>query len=106
MVQKSRNILSKHLNSSGYLLVSMATKQINIKLQKNLYDAASSFAENYGYRNIQELAADSLREKIFEKNNFDESFSEKEIGLIDSVIEKSIKKRKLTDANQYFKEFK
>lgn len=84
----------------------MATKQINIKLQKNLYDAASSFAETYGYRNIQELAADSLREKIFEKNNFDESFSKKEIELIDSVIEKSIKSGKLVDAKQYFKEFK
>ena len=96
----------KHLNTDSYLLVSMPTKQINIKLQENLYNAASSFAQNYGYRNIQELAADSLREKIFEKSDFDESFSNKEIELIDSVIEKSIKSKKLVDAKQYFKEFK
>jgi len=84
----------------------MATKQINIKLQKNLYDAASSFADNYGYRNIQELASDALREKIFEKSEFDESFSEKEIEIIDSVIEKSIKSKKLIEAEEYFKESK
>jgi metal-responsive CopG/Arc/MetJ family transcriptional regulator len=84
----------------------MATKQINVKLQKNLYDAASSFAENYGYRNIQELASDALREKIFEKSEFDESFSEKEITLVDSIIEKSLKSKKLIDADKYFREFK
>jgi len=84
----------------------MATKQINIKLQKNLYDSATSFAENYGYRNIQELASDALREKIFEKNGFDDSFSENEIELFDSIIEKSLKSKKLVDADDYFREFK
>ena len=83
----------------------MDTKQLNLKLSKKLYSAAQSFAESYGYRNVQELAADSLREKIFEKSDFDESFSGEEIELIDRIIEKSIKGRKLTDAKEYFKEF-
>jgi len=81
----------------------MSTKQINVKLSKNLYFAAESFAETYGYRNIQELTTESLREKIFEKNNFDESFSEKEINLIDSLIEKSIKKKNLASEEELMK---
>ena len=84
----------------------MATKQVNVKMSEKLYSSAESFAESYGYRNVQELMADSLREKIFEKSDFDESFSEKEIELIDRLIEKSIRKGKLVDAKEYFKEFK
>ncbi len=82
----------------------MGTKQVNLKLSKEPYAAAESFAESYGYRNVQELAADSLREKIFEKSDFDESFSGQEIELIDRILEKSIKSGKLTDAKDYFKE--
>ena len=69
----------------------METKQINLKLPENLLDAAQSYARNFGFRNVQELAAESLREKIFEKNEFDETFTEKEIELIDAVITKIIK---------------
>lgn len=83
----------------------MGTKQVNLKLSKKLYAVAESFAENYGYRNVQELAADSLREKIFEKSDFDESFSGREIELIDRIIEKTVKSGKLVDAREYFKEF-
>jgi hypothetical protein len=83
----------------------MATKQVNVKMSSNLYDAAESFAESYGYRNVQDLITESLREKIFEKNEFDESFSEKEIELIDKLIEKSLKSGKLVDAKEFFKEF-
>ena len=83
----------------------MGTKQVNLKLSNKLYTAAESFAESYGYRNVQELAADSLREKIFEKSDFDESFSGEEIELIDRIIEKSVKNGKLTNAKEYFKEF-
>ena len=84
----------------------MATKQLNLKMSKNLYNSAESFAESYGYRNVQDLVAESLREKIFEKNDFDESFSEKEIELVDKIIEKVIKSKKLVDAKEYFKESK
>jgi len=69
----------------------MDTKQINLKLPKNLVNAAESYAKNFGFRNIQELATASMREKIFEKNEFDETFNEKEIELIDSLIEKIMK---------------
>ncbi|MFA4907384.1 MAG: hypothetical protein WC602_03875 [archaeon] len=75
----------------------MATKQINLKLPSNLYDSAESFAHNYGYRNVQELITESMREKIFEKSDFDNSFTEKEIDLIDSLISKSIAKGKIAD---------
>ena len=84
----------------------MATKQINLKMASNLYDAAESFAENYGYRNVQDLVTDSLREKIYEKSEFDESFSEKEIELIDKLIDKSIKKGQIVDEEELMKALK
>lgn len=82
----------------------MATKQLNLKMPPSLYNSAESFAESYGYRNVQELTLESLREKIFEKSDFDESFSEKEIELVDKIIENSLKSGKLVDAKEYFKE--
>ena len=82
----------KCLNTSGYPEISM--RQINLKLPDKLIAAAQKYVKNYGYRNIQELAAESLREKIF-KNSYDETFSDKEIGLIDQMIEKSISKKQL-----------
>jgi len=78
----------------------MDIKQINLKLPKNLIDAAERYAKNFGFRNIQELAAASMREKIFEKNVFDETFNEKEIELIDNLIELSIKKGELVSEEE------
>ncbi len=71
----------------------MALKQINLKLPEKLIKAAESYVEAYGYRNIQDLAADSLREKLFEKNDYDETFFDEEIALIDEIITLSLKKK-------------
>ncbi len=71
----------------------MEPTQINLKLPKNLIKAALNYVRTYGYRNIQELATESIREKIFEKNKYDETLSEKEIELIDSLIDVSIKNK-------------
>jgi len=69
----------------------MEIKQINLKLPQNLIAAAESYAKNFGFRNIQELAATSIREKIFQQNQFDETFTDKEITLIDNLIGTEIK---------------
>ena len=71
----------------------MKTKQINLKIPENLLKAIQNYVKNFGYRNIQDLATESMREKVFEKNEFDEVFNEKEIGLIDDLIEVTIKNR-------------
>jgi hypothetical protein len=78
-------------------------KQLNLKLAPALYDAADNFAQTYGYRNIQELTTDSLREKIFEKSPYDESFTEKEIELIDKIIEKTLKTGKYRSEKELYK---
>ncbi len=78
----------------------MATKQVNVKMPSGLYDSAESFAESYGYRNVQDLLMECLREKVFEKSDFDESFSGKEIELIDSLIEKSVKAKKVVSERE------
>ncbi|MCD4759857.1 hypothetical protein K8R33_03140 [archaeon] len=68
-------------------------KQINLKLPDNLVAAAQRHVENFGFRNIQDLATESIREKVFEKNEYDETFSNEEIELIDELILLSIKKK-------------
>jgi hypothetical protein len=78
----------------------MELKQINLKLSPNLVSAAESYARNFGFRNVQELAATSIREKIFQQNQFDETFSDKEIALIDRLIETSVDRDKLTSEEE------
>jgi len=68
-------------------------QQINLKIPGNLLKAAKRHVDMFGFRNIQELALESMREKIFEKAEYDQSFSDKEIELIDSLISASVKKR-------------
>lgn len=68
----------------------MKTKQLNLKIPPNLLKAAENYARVNGYRNVQELISESMREKIFKKNEFDETFSQKEIELIDFLIENSL----------------
>ena len=71
----------------------MDIKQINLKMPANLYSAAESYVQNFGFRNIQELIAESIREKIFEKNQFDETFNSEEINLIDDLISSILKNK-------------
>ena len=59
----------------------------------SMIKAAKKYVKNYGFRNIQDLALESMREKIFEKSEYDESFTGKEIKLIDELISSTIKKR-------------
>ena len=70
----------------------MSSTQLNIKLPDNLMNAAKNYAENFGFRNVQDLIYESLREKIFEKNIYDENFNSEEIDLIDKLISNTIRK--------------
>ena len=75
----------------------MEPKQINLKLSQNLAAAAESYARNFGFRNIQELATTSMREKIFSQNQFDETFTNQEIELIDNLIKTSTKENLISE---------
>lgn len=68
----------------------MEIKQINLKLPKNFVKAAEDYAKKFGFRNIQELAASSMREKIFSKQEIIE-------GMLPALMsEKSLAKDWLT----------
>ncbi len=73
----------------------MKTKQINLKLPANLLSVTQRYVKEFGFRNIQDLAIESIREKVFEKNKYDENFSEDEIKLIDELIKTSLEKKKI-----------
>ena len=71
----------------------MATKvkQISLTLPTTLFAATKKYAELFGFRSIQELIAEAVREKVMERD-FDETFTEKEIKLIDDVLKTSIQR--------------
>ena len=65
--------------------------QINLRLPETLKRVAEKYARIHKYRNLQELAAEAIREKVMEKN-YDEGFTDKEIELIDRLIDATIKR--------------
>lgn len=69
--------------------------QINIRLPVKLLSIAEQYVENYGYRNMQELILEAIRDKIFRENKYDETFSEKEVELIENLLTLSIEKGKI-----------
>ena len=87
-----------------YHLVSMKL-QINLRLPQHLKKAAEKYVITHKYKNLQELATEAIREKVMEKN-YDENFSDREIELIDSLIDVSIKKSKLVSKEELFKALK
>ncbi len=60
----------------------MGLKQINLKLSPTLISAAA------------------IRERIFGQNQFDETFTDQEIALIDSLIETSVNKNLLVSEKE------
>jgi hypothetical protein len=67
----------------------MSYKQINLSLPENLRTKAEAYANAYGYKNIQDLAAEALREKIFSE----EILSSAELVKVERAIgEKSMSK--------------
>ena len=89
------------LNTNRYTSVSMthANPQINIRLPPKLQSATEQYVDNYGYRNIQEFILEAIRDKIFRDNKYDETFSDKEIDLIEKLLAVSIEKGKIKDRN-------
>jgi len=80
-------------------------KQINLRLPDNLRKNAERYVKLHGFKNIQELAKETIRERVMEKN-YDESFTAKEIGLIDKIIDMSISKKRLVSEKELMKALK
>jgi hypothetical protein len=68
----------------------MAYKQINLSLTENLRKQAQDYADAYGYKNVQELATEALREKVFFRE-YDEQFTEKEADMVERLLDRSLK---------------
>ena len=79
--------------------------QINIRLPARLQSATEDYVESYGYRNIQEFILEAIRDKIFRGDKYDETFSEKEIDLIEKLLVVSIEKGKIKDQFDFVKSF-
>ncbi len=71
----------------------METKQYNLKLPKAFAAQVESYAEEKGYRNVQELVSESLREKL-DKTKMD---------LITKLLEKTIEKNDFASEEEVWK---
>ncbi len=79
--------------------------QINLRLSEELRKVAERYAKSHKFKNLQELATEAIREKVMEKI-YDESFSSKEIELIDSLITAALKKGEFVSKKELFKDLK
>jgi len=68
----------------------MGYKQINLSLPENLRNKAETYANAYGYKNIQDLAAEALREKVFSE----ETLTASEISKIEESLHESSMSKK------------
>jgi len=69
----------------------MAYKQINLSLSESMRLKAQAYADKYGFKNIQELATEALREKIFPAK-YDEDFTPEQVAKIELLLKTSIEK--------------
>ena len=73
----------------------MIHKQINLTLPKNLQIAVEDYAKRFGFKNIQELATEAIREKVFFRDvEYDEELTPKEISIIEKFIDITFKHKK------------
>jgi len=47
--------------------------QINLRLPEDLLKRAERYAKRHGYRNLQDFATESIREKLYEKDSIKET---------------------------------
>jgi len=67
LIKKTKNP-PKHLNTLKYFNVRMQTTQISLTLSEPLLQASKEYSQEYGYRTIQELIIDLLRQKVIVEN--------------------------------------
>ena len=76
--------------------------QINVRLPEKLLLVASSYAQQYGYGNVQELIKESLREKIFD----DDNLSSEELLLVNNLATVSTTKSLFRTEKELFKKLR
>jgi hypothetical protein len=72
----------------------MAQNQVNLTLSDALLAAARDYSKKFGYKNVQDLATECLRQTVFEKD-YDEDFTPKEIELIEKFIDVTLSRPEL-----------
>lgn len=62
--------------------------QINLRLTPKILSAATSYAQQHGFGNVQEFIRETMREKLFDE----EEISEKELSLVKQLSKVSKEK--------------
>ncbi len=83
----------------------MAYKQINVSLSDNLRVKAQAYAKKYGFRNIQELITETLREKVF-PSEYDESYTPEQVALFEKLLKTSIERGDIVSEKEIMKVLK
>ena len=80
----------------------METMQINLKIPLNLFNSAQKYAKEFGFQNIQDLARASLREKINKKVEYDNTFTKRELKLIEKFANKLMEERDFVSEKELY----
>ncbi len=85
------------INTSTYVEIGdiMSLKQISLSIPEGLFKASKEYSKVYGYKNIQEIILELLRQRVFFENN--ERYEQ---------IEKSMKKSKTFSQEEAIKHIK
>jgi len=67
-----------------------------------MFAKAKNFSTKKGFDSLQEFIRETLREKLFE-SEYDNSFTKREIALIDELIEKGLKEGNLVSEKELMK---
>ena len=81
------------------------SNQINLKLSDKMYSVAKKVSEKNGFDSLQEFIRETLREKLFDRG-YDNSFTDREIKLIDELIAKGLKEGNLVSEKELMKALK
>lgn len=83
----------------------MAYKQINLSLPESLRVKAQAYAKKYGFRNIQELATEALREKVF-PSEYDESYTPEQVAFFEKLLKVSEERGDMVSEKEIMKVLK
>jgi len=82
--------------------IDIMNTQVNLRMPDDLLEEYQNYAQKHGYGNVQELIKESLREKVFER----QEISKEELLLVKKLVEVSRKKNLFGTEEELFKKLR
>ncbi|NQZ85770.1 MAG: hypothetical protein HRU03_08680 [Nanoarchaeales archaeon] len=76
------------------------TSQVNLRMNDRLLETAKTYAEDYGYDNLQDFIRETIREKVFSEPKF----TDKDLQMIADYADRAIEKGDFISEKEAFKQ--